>query len=151
MINSDVKTMVQSLRQIPLALRDEVSLELKRLESEAIIEKVESSPWLSNLVVVRKKSGGIHLCVDLRQVSKAFIPQKYPLPTVEEIAAEFYGSSIFTKLGLKQGYLQVPLMEDSRNLTTFVTHDGVYRFLSNAIWFVIRTKCFSTDDGNHRV
>ena len=75
------------------------------MESEAIFEKMESSLWLSNLVFVREKSGGIRLCVDLRQVNKAVIPQKYPLPTVEEIAAEFYGSAIFTKLDLKQGYL----------------------------------------------
>ena len=33
MINPDIKPVVQSLRRIPLALRDEVSLELKRLES----------------------------------------------------------------------------------------------------------------------
>ena len=77
MINPDVKPVVQSLRRIPLALRGEVSLELKRMESEAIIEKVVSSPWVSNLVVVRKKSGEIRLCVDLRQVNKAVIPQKY--------------------------------------------------------------------------
>ena len=128
MINPDVKPVVQSLRRIPLALRDEVLLELKRLESEGIIEKVESSPSVSNLVVVRKKCGGIHLCVDLRQANKAVVPQKYALSTVEEIAAEFYGSAIFTKLDLKQEYLQVPLMKDSRNLTAFVSHDGVYRF-----------------------
>lgn len=56
------------------------------------------------------------------------IPDKYPLPTIEELTTLFYGSSVFTKLDLKQGYMQIPLHEDSRNLTAFVTHMGLFRF-----------------------
>ncbi len=47
------------------------------------------------------------MCIDLRQLNKAIVPGEYPLPTVEELAAEFHGSTIFSKLDLRQGYLQV--------------------------------------------
>ena len=49
---------MQPLRRLPLALREDVGKELDRWESQDIIEKVDSSPWISNLVVVRKKIRG---------------------------------------------------------------------------------------------
>ena len=96
--------------------------------SQGIIEPTDSSPWLSNLVVVRKKSGGLRLCVDLRAVNKAIIPDKYPLPTVVEIASQFQGSTTFSKLDLSQGYLQIPLTKSSKKLTVFITHEGICQF-----------------------
>ncbi len=47
---------------------------------------------------------------------------------MEELSATFHGASIFTKLDLRNGYLQVPLAEESRHLTAFVTHDGVFQY-----------------------
>ncbi len=70
----------------------------------------------------------MRLCIDLRGPNKAVVPDKYPLPTIEELTTLFYGSSVFTKLDLKQGYMQIPLHEDSRNLTAFVTHMGLFHF-----------------------
>ena len=87
LVNPAIKPIMQSLRRIPYALREEVSAELCRLKKGGIIERIESSPWISNLVVVRKKSGAIRLCIDFRNVNKATIPGKYPLPTLEELAS----------------------------------------------------------------
>lgn len=100
--------------------------ELQKLLDTGIIERVDASPLNSNLVVAKKKSGGLHPCVNLRQVNKAVIPDKYPLPTVEELSAKFHGSTVFSKLDLRQGYMQVPLHPESCNLTAFVTHMGVF-------------------------
>ena len=55
-------------------------------------------PWISNLVVACRKSGEVRLCVDLKSVNKAIIPDKYPLPTIEELSVEFHHSTVFTKL-----------------------------------------------------
>ena len=55
-----------------------------------IIEQVKASPWISNLVVVKKKTGGLRICVDLRAVNKAIILDCYPLPTTEEFTAQFH-------------------------------------------------------------
>eukprot|EP00118_Oscarella_pearsei_P020264 m.218920 g.218920 ORF g.218920 m.218920 type:complete len:1393 (+) comp39915_c0_seq7:688-4866(+) len=128
LVDGSVKPVMQSLRRLPLALRSEVSAELDRLLREGVIERVESSPWISNIVIVRKKSGALRLCVGLQVVNKAIIPGKYPLPTLEEMASEFAGSTWFSKLDLRQGYLQVPLAKESRYLTAFVSHDGVFQF-----------------------
>jgi len=115
-----VTPVIQPLRRCPLALRNDISPELQSMLDGDIVEQVHASPWISNLMVAKKKSGGLRLFVDLRTVNKAIIPDKYPLPTTEELTAQFHGSTVFSKLDLCQGYLQVPLHNESRNLTAFI-------------------------------
>ena len=127
-VDPTVKPVSQSLRRLPFSIREEVSAELKRLNEQGITEPIDSSPWISNLVVARRKSGEIRLCVDLKAVNKAIIPDKYPLPTIEELSAEFHHSAVFSKLDMRRSYLQVPLAEDSKYLTAFITHDGIFQY-----------------------
>ncbi len=127
-VHSDVPPVQQKLRRLPFAVRDAVSQEVKRLESEGIIEKVDSSPWVSPLVAIQKKSGGIRLCVGLREPNKAVIIDSHPLPHIEEVFTELLGASMFSTIDLQNAYHQVTLHQDSRDLTAFVTHEGLYRF-----------------------
>ncbi|XP_070378207.1 uncharacterized protein [Dermacentor albipictus] len=68
-----MKPVSSKLRRLPLALRDQVTNELRRLEDCDVIERVEASEWVSPLVVVLKKDGAIRLCVDLREPNKAIV------------------------------------------------------------------------------
>ncbi|XP_072142127.1 uncharacterized protein [Dermacentor andersoni] len=70
----DTKPVSSKLRRLPLALRDQVTNELQRLEDCDVIERVEASEWVSPLVVVRKKDGTMRLCVDLRE-QDSLVPQ----------------------------------------------------------------------------
>ena len=133
---------MQPLRRLPLTFREGVTAELSSLLEEGIIEPINAAPWISNLVVAQKKSGGLRVCVDLRQVNKAVIPDKYPLPTAEELTSLFHGSTVFTKLDLRQGYLQVPLHPASRDLTAFVTHAGVFRYTRIPFGLSSAPSCF---------
>uniref|UniRef100_A0A674DZP4 Gypsy retrotransposon integrase-like protein 1 n=1 Tax=Salmo trutta TaxID=8032 RepID=A0A674DZP4_SALTR len=142
LVNPEVTPVMQPLRRIPFALRDDVTKDLQAQLDAGIIEPVNAAPWISNLVIATKKSGGIRTCVDLRAVNKAVVPDKYPLPTAEELTAQFHGSTIFTKLDLRQGYLQVPLHAASRDLTTFVTHAGVFRYTRMPFGLNSAPSCF---------
>lgn len=70
-------------------------------------------------------------------MNKAIIPNKYPLPTAEELTSLFHGSTVFSKLDLRQGYLQVPL-----HLTAFVTHAGVFRYTRMPFGLSSAPSCF---------
>ena len=118
----------QGLRRLPFAVREGVSKELRRLESHSIIECIDLSPWVSNVVIAQHKNGELRLCVDLKSVNEAVIPDKYPLPTINELSASFQGSTLSTKLDLRRSYLQVPLAKQSRHLTPFVTHAGMFQY-----------------------
>ncbi len=79
--------------------------------------------------------------VDLWAVNKV-IPDRFPLPTSEELTAQFHGSTVVSKLDLRQGYLQVPLHPNSRNLTAFVTHAGVFRYMRMPFGLSSAPSCF---------
>lgn len=61
---------------------------------------------------------------------------------MEELSAKFYGSTVLSKLDLRQGYLQVLLHPDSRNLTAFVTHMGVFRYTRMPFGLSSAPSCF---------
>ena len=52
LLHTDIHQVIQPLRRIPLALRDDVTAELTKLLELGIIEPVNASPWISNLVMV---------------------------------------------------------------------------------------------------
>jgi hypothetical protein len=111
-----------------LALRQPISDELRRMERDGVIERTDSSVWMSNIVVARKKCGGVRICTNLSDVNKAVVPERYPLPTLEELTEKMAGCTVFSKIDLAWGYMQLELAEDCRYLTAFVTHEGVFRF-----------------------
>ena len=50
------------------------------------------------------------------------------MPTVEDVIIELNGSMIFSHLDMNHGYHQLQLNENSRDITTFSTHIGLYRY-----------------------
>ena len=75
-----------------------------------------------------KKDGSLQLCLDPKDLNKAIESKHYKIPTMEEIAAEFAGKTVFSTLDLKDGYWQIQLDDDSSLLCTFNTPFGRYRF-----------------------
>jgi hypothetical protein len=104
---------------------------LEELEQEDVIERVpdkQPTPWVSPIVAVPKKDGGVRICVDMRQANAAIKLVRHPIPTVEDISLELNGAKYFSKLDLAQAYHQLELHEDSRYITTFSTHVGLFRY-----------------------
>jgi len=60
-------------RRLPYVLRQELETEMQKLMDIGCIEP-SSSPYASPLVLVRKKEGGIRVCVDYCNVNKNTIP-----------------------------------------------------------------------------
>ena len=52
----------------------------------------------------------------------------HPLPHIEEVFHELRGAQIFSSIDLQNAYHQLPLHPESRDLTGFITHDGLLRF-----------------------
>ena len=127
-INKDVKPLAQKHRRVPFNLRDQVEAEIRKLEELDIIEKAEGpTPWVSPIVIIPKKTG-IRICVDMRAANEAIDRERHPVPTIEDLIVDLNGSTVFSKIDLNQGYHQLELDDDSRSITTFATHLGLYRY-----------------------
>ena len=95
-----------------------------------MIEKADGpTPWVSSIVVVPKKGQNkIRICIDMRAANKAIKIKRHPTPTLNELKTILSGANVFSKLDLNQGYNQLELAEESRYITTFATHLGLYRY-----------------------
>ena len=128
-IDQQVQPVAQSLRRPAFSLREKIEKKLEELLQEDIIEKVEGpTPWVNPVVVVPKPNGDVRLCVDMRCANKAIIRERHPIPTIDEVLEDMQEGSVFSKLDLKWGYHQIELSEESRGITTFVTHKGLFRY-----------------------
>ncbi|UYV66880.1 hypothetical protein LAZ67_4003210 [Cordylochernes scorpioides] len=116
-VDTSVPPVQQKLRRLPPALLDEVHKEIQRLVKMDINEPIVTSKWISPIVVSKKKYGSIRLCVDLREPNKALILDAYPIPLIETYYHPF-----------TVAYHQIRLHPDSRYLTAFITHMGIYQF-----------------------
>lgn len=96
------------------------------LQAGVIRESI--SNYASPIILVRKKDGGIRLCVDYRQLNSVTVKERYPIPVIEDELARLAGQAWFITLDLMSGYYQVPIAEESKHLTAFVTPDGQYEY-----------------------
>ena len=128
-VDPNIPPVAQPVRRTPFSLRDKVKEKVKELVAMDIIEPVEGpTPWVSSVVVVPKQNDEIRLCVDMRRANEAIIREHYPIPTVDEVLQNLNQSTVFSKLDLRWGYHQLELHPDSRRITTFTTHCGLYRY-----------------------
>ena len=107
-----------SYRRISPAMIGEVREHIAEiLAADAI--RPSSSPFSSNLVIVRKKDGPIRFCIDFRKLNQRTIGDAYAIPRIEDSLHLLVGSKFFTKLDLKEGYWQVEFKVEDKAKTAF--------------------------------
>src|SRR6266498_3085094 len=96
-----------------------------------VIEE-SSNPYAFNIVVVGKKDGAgegmDRLCINYAPLNKRTIPDRYPLPNINEMLSSFWGSKWFTVIDLVSAYWQIQLRKKDRPKTAFLTRNGQYQF-----------------------
>ena len=96
---------------------------------QGVISPVSSSTeCCAGIVWVLKKNGKVWICVDLTEPNKALKRECHPMPSVYESLAKIGNSKIFSTFDANSEFLQIPLDEESRLLTTFVKPFGWYCF-----------------------
>jgi len=102
---------------LPYALRTQFEEELDKLQKIKCTEPA-TNPYASPIVLVRKKNGNLRLCVDYRSVNKDTVPDRYPLPRIDELvdATGNQKTACFTSLDLMRGYHQIKMAEESKHL-----------------------------------
>ena len=107
----------------------ELQIQLEELLKKGYI-RPSVSPWGAPFLFVRKKDGTLRLCIDFRQLNKATVKNRYPLPRIDDLFDQLRGAKIHSKIDLRSGYHQVRIKEENISKTTFRTRYGHYKFIA---------------------
>ena len=129
-IDENIPPIAQRYRSVPFHVRKDIEKLIAKDEKLGVIEKADGpTPWVSPIVVVPKKGQNkIRICINMRAANKDIKRKQHLTPTLNELKTILSGANVFSKLDLNQGYNQLELAEESRYITTFATHLGLYRY-----------------------
>jgi hypothetical protein len=124
----DSKPYRQRQRKNNPALERTIKDESDKMEAYGVKYHVCYSQWVSNLVLVRKKTGDIRLCVDFRHLNRVSLKDNYHVPPIEEILQQVSEAQMMSLLHGFSGYYQISLKPSDSHKTTFTTCWGTYAY-----------------------
>ena len=112
---------------IPQKRREAVNEAVDDMLNQGII-RPSSSPFNFPLLCVLKGDGSWRVVVDFRKLNESTIPDRYPVPAMEDLIMSIGRNRYFTTLDLLNGFLQVPLEESFMHMTAFSTDRGHFEY-----------------------
>lgn len=120
----------------PIAERARIQSKFQREETRKHVKTMlaagqvvhSNSPWAAPVHIVKKPDGSTRFTVDYRKLNSGTTKDNYPLPSIADTINQLQGYSLYTKMDLKSGYLQIPILDRDQPKTAFTTGDGLYQF-----------------------
>jgi len=103
-------------------------MELQRQRDLGVIEPSKAE-WAFPVVLVPKPDGTMRFCVDYRQLNEVTVRDVYPLPSMDDCIDFLKDAKVFSTLDCNSGYWKIPVADEDRDKTTFVCHEGAYRYI----------------------
>ena len=116
---------------VPVHWKDKVKAGLDNDVKMGVLEKVpvgEPTRWCARMVVVAKKDGNPRRTVDFQHLNKASVRQTHPIKSPFHQATSIPPNTYRTCIDAFQGFHSIPLEQEDRELTTFITEWGRYRY-----------------------
>lgn len=97
----------QPPHRIPISVCQEVANQLKQMKDSRVIQSC-NSPWTSLIVLVQKKDGTMHFCIDDRKLDK------FSLPRIDDLLHQLGHAQYFSTLDSAARYWQVQIDKTSQ-------------------------------------
>ena len=76
-----------------------------------------------------KKNGDLRLCCDYRELNQKSLPDRHPIPRIQDMLDSLHGSAWFSVLDQGKAYHQGFVEESSRPLTAFIMPWSLYDWI----------------------
>ena len=104
-VHKDARPVKQAMRRFSGPKRDEISREIDRLLNAKFIREIKDSDWVANPVLVeKKKTKKLRMCVDFTALNKCSPKDHFPLPRIDQIIDSTAGCERLSFLDAYSGY-----------------------------------------------
>ena len=100
--------------------------EVQYLLENGVIEPSKRT-WSSPCILELKADGSYRLCTDYRKVNTVTKTDTYSIPRIDDCIDKIGNVRYVSKLDLLKGFWQVPLTERAKEISAFVTPDGLFQ------------------------
>ena len=118
----------EAYRHLPRKLYDDVKSYLNDLIVNGWIQE-STSDYASPIVCVRKKDGTMRLCCDYRKLNLKTVPERQPIPRVQDLLDGLHGQRYFSTLDMAKAYHQGYIKDICRKYTAFSTPWALFEWL----------------------
>ena len=115
------------VRSLSPTVREQIRKEVAAQREAGVIEP-SSSPYASTVLLVPKPDGTVRFCIDYRALNRITKRDGYLMPRVDDNLSALKGAQYFSSLDLTAAFNQIPMDEASKDLTSFCTPDGTWRY-----------------------
>ena len=79
------------------------------------------------VMVRRKGTRDLRMCIDFRMLNEQTVKDAYPLPRIDDSLNDLAHCRYFTTLDMGSAFWQVSLSEEDQVKTAFATHSGLFQ------------------------
>jgi hypothetical protein len=94
------------------------------------IKEVYHLDWLANPIPVPKMNKEWRMCVNYTNLNKACKRDPFGLPWIDQVTDSMAGCSLLSFLDCYSGYHQIPLKEEDKIKTSFITLFGAFYYMT---------------------
>ena len=120
----------QRLRRFNEEKRRLIDEEIAKLLAVGFIKEVYHPEWLSNPILLKKKSGKWRMCVDYTCLNKACLKDSFPLPRIDQVVVSTLGCETLCFHYTYSGYHQIAMKESDQLMTSFITLLGSFCYIT---------------------
>jgi hypothetical protein len=128
-IDPSVRPEKQRLQKMSDEKTEAAKAEVDHQLEARFIEPISYPTWFANVVMVQKKSGKWHMCIDLTSLSKACPRDNFPLQRIDKIVDSAAGCEVMSLLDCFSSYHQIYMKEKDKASTSFITPFDTYYFV----------------------
>ena len=101
---------------------------LKKMTDMGAVRESKSTCSSPMLFIPKGHVRGLRLCIDYRGINKITVPNRYPLPNMDELKEHVRGAKWFNKINLKNGYHLIRIKEGDEWKTAFRCRYGLFEY-----------------------